>query len=471
MSSSSFSSVPLRHELLSRLSSLGLSSMTPIQQHSLPSVLEGHDVIAQGQTGSGKTAAFALGLLNKIHAETQAVQALVLCPTRELADQVSQAIRQLATNIPNIKLITLCGGSPVKRQAEALANGMHIVVGTPGRIQDHLTRESLSLEALDMLVLDEADRMLDMGFQKELEAIISKTPGDRQTLLFSATYPETIEAIASKVMRNAKHIAIQSEQAELSIDVACFEVNADSQRLEAARLLLLDEYSTFHAQAGSGGHQPQTIVFCNTRDQVKKVVAYLRQHQFSVAALQGEMDQKERDQALVRFSNGSLLILVATDIAARGLDVKSLDLVINYDLPKDSDTYTHRIGRTGRAGESGKAYSLHGRDEVFRLEAIYDAIPSQRLPAKSLLSQKPIQANKMTLRIGGGRKHKLRPGDVVGALTKGEEISGAQVGKIQVMEQWAYVAVESSMAKIAASKIGSGKIKGKSFRCQLLVDE
>ncbi len=470
MSSSSFSSLPLRPELLTRLDSLGFSSMTPIQEQSLPSVLGGTDVIAQGQTGSGKTAAFALGLLNKVHADTSAVQALVLCPTRELAEQVTQAIRQLAVNIPNIKIITLCGGSPVKRQAEALSNGMHIVVGTPGRIQDHLDREFLSLGALNMLVLDEADRMLDMGFQKELDAIMSQAPSDRQTLLFSATYPAAIEAIASKVMRNAKHIAIEPEAAELSIEVACFEVNADRQRLEAMRLLLLNEYSACSSQE-DGDHSPQAIVFCNTRDQVKKVVAYLRQYQFSVAALQGDMDQKERDQALVRFANGSLLILVATDIAARGLDVKSLDLVINYDLPKDPDTYTHRIGRTGRAGESGKAYSLYSRDEIFRLEAIYDAIPSQRLPAKSLLSQPPIQANKVTLRVGGGRKHKLRPGDFVGALTKGEGITGDQLGKIQVMDQWAYVAVESSIAKVAASKISSGKIKGKSFRCHLLIDE
>ncbi len=460
MSQYQFSSLALKPQLLTNVESLGFKSMTAIQAKSLPLILDGKDVIAQGQTGSGKTAAFGLGLLNKLNTKIFNVQALVLCPTRELADQVSIEIRRLARSIPNVKVLTLFGGTPLKAQAASLEKGVHIVVGTPGRIEDLLNKQLLKLDQLNTLVLDEADRMLDMGFEKTLEAIVDAVPQQRQTLLFSATYPKQIEEIAKNITRNAVEAKVAPTQDTVRIDQAFYQVDNEKHRLQALQLLLMQE----------DAHQ--AVVFCNTRQDTQSVAGGLKSAGFSAAALHGDMEQKDRDQTLIRFSNNSLKVLVATDVAGRGLDIESLDLVVNFHLPREMEVYTHRIGRTGRAGAKGKAFSLFQTSEIFRVEKLegylQEQIDKKELPLEALLEQAPSRPVMSTLRVEGGKKQKLRPGDLVGALTKGEDIDGTQVGKIQVMDNWAYLAIERSVAKVALQKLSSEKIKGKSFRARLI---
>jgi len=460
MSLYQFSSLPLKPLLLSNIESLGFESMTAIQAKSLPLILDGKDVIAQGQTGSGKTAAFGLGLLNKLDTKSFHVQALVLCPTRELADQVSVEIRRLARSTPNVKVLTLFGGTPLKAQAASLEKGVHIVVGTPGRIEDLLNKQLLKLDQLTTLVLDEADRMLDMGFEKTLEAIIDLVPSQRQTLLFSATYPKQIEQMAQDITRNPAEAKVAPTQDTVRIDQAFYQVDNEKHRLQALQLLLLQE----------DAHQ--VVVFCNTRQDTQSVAGGLKSAGFSAAALHGDMEQKDRDQTLIRFSNNSLKVLVATDVAARGLDIESLDLVLNYHLPRELEVYTHRIGRTGRAGAKGKAFSLFQASEKFRVEKLegylQESVDQKELPIEALLEQSPSRPEMSTLRVEGGKKQKLRPGDLVGALTKGDEINGSQIGKIQVMDNWAYLAIERAVAKVALNKLSNGKIKGKSFRARLI---
>jgi len=434
--------------------------MTAIQAQSLPMILNGQDVIAQGQTGSGKTAAFGLGLLHKLDVKSFKIQSLVLCPTRELAEQVSTEIRRLARSTPNVKVVTLYGGTPIRTQAESLAKGVHIVVGTPGRIEDHVNKGSLSLDTVTTLVLDEADRMLDMGFQKTLDAIIERVPLQRQTLLFSATYPNEIKKIAERITSNPSMAKVAPTQDAVRVEQGFFEVESEPHRLQALQLLLLSE----------GGQQ--AVVFCNTRADSQSVAGGLKSAGFSAAALHGDMEQKDRDQTLIRFSNNSINTLVATDVAARGLDIESLYLVFNYHLPRELQVYTHRIGRTGRAGTKGKAYSFFQKSEQFRVEQLEAylsvRIKPQELPPVELLNQAPPRSDMSTLRVEGGKRQKLRPGDLVGALTKGNGVAGTQIGKIQILDNWAYVALERGVAKVGLQKINNGKIKGKSFRARLI---
>ena len=460
MSSHDFSSLNLKKEVLDNLVSLGYKSMTAIQANSLPAILAGDDVLAQGQTGSGKTAAFALGLLSKLDPSLFKVQALVLCPTRELAEQVANEIRRVARSTPNVKILTLCGGTSLRPQAASLEHGSHIVVGTPGRIEDHLAKKTLDLSHLHTLVLDEADRMLDMGFQKTLDTIIKLIPAERQTLLFSATFPEQIKAIAKKITRSPIIVEVAPTQDTVRVEQAFYLVENEQHRMDALKLLLLDNPVT------------TSVVFCNTRLDTQKVAGALKSAGFSAAALHGDMEQKDRDQTLIRFSNNSIAILVATDVAARGLDIESLDVVVNFHLPRELDVYTHRIGRTGRAGAKGKACSLHNENERFRMEQLEAHLTTRfsdsELPPKGLLSQAPPRSLMSTLRIEGGKKQKLRPGDILGALTNGDDLSGDQIGKIKVSNSWSYVAIKRENAKVALSKLSTGKLKGKSFRARLI---
>ena len=446
--------------MLSNLESLGFKSMTAIQAQSLPLILAGKDVIAQGQTGSGKTVAFGLGILSIIDFSVFKPQGLVLCPTRELAEQVSSELRRLARSIPNVKIITLYGGTPLKPQATSLEKGVHIVIGTPGRIEDHLNKNSLDLSHMKTLVLDEADRMLDMGFQKTLDQIIEQVPMDRQTLLFSATFPDPIKVIAKKIMQSPVSTSVAPTQDTVRVDHRFYLVENDKHRMTALQLLLLDQTYTSAA------------VFCNTRQDTQIVAGGLKSAGFSAAALHGDMEQKDRDQTLIRFTNNSISVLVATDVAARGLDIASLDLVINYHLPREMDVYTHRIGRTGRAGAKGIACSLYNQNEQFRLEQLEKHLERQlnsvELPADEVIRQSPPRPQMSTVRIEGGKKQKLRPGDIVGALTNGADINGEQIGKIQVFDNWAYVAVKRELNKIALNKLTIGKLKGKSFRARLI---
>jgi len=461
MSPNSFSNLDIHADLLANLASLAYAEMTPVQAHSLPDILAGKDVIAQAKTGSGKTAAFALGLLNKLDVKAYGVQSLVLCPTRELADQVSKEIRRLARRLPNVKVLTLCGGMPFGPQVDSLEHGAHMIVGTPGRIEDHLSRGTLSLKHAHTLVLDEADRMLDMGFQASVDAIVDQLPKWRQTLLFSATFPDRINAMVKRIMLKPVMVKVESTHDSNTISQHFYQVEDQKQCMTALRLLLLEYYPE------------SSLVFCNTKRETADVLEGLTQHGFSALVLNGDLEQWERDQAMVRFANKSVSILIATDVAARGLDIDALDAVFNFQLPHEPETYVHRIGRTGRAGNKGRAFTLHNGN-AYKLTMLSDfmesTITSESLPATSLLNkrfEKPLMA---TLQIGGGKKQKLRPGDILGALTAGNGIAGKQVGKIHILDNWAYVAVNRSVVKIALQKLGAGKLKGRSFRIRLIGD-
>lgn len=460
MSKTAFSSLNLHADLLKNISSLGYEAMTPIQAQSLPPILAGKDVIAQGKTGSGKTAAFGLGLLQKLEAKNFRVQSLVLCPTRELADQVAKEIRKLARTIQNIKVLTLCGGMPLGPQIGSLESGVHIIVGTPGRIEEHLRKSTLKLDNLNTLVLDEADRMLEMGFQASLDAIIELTPKRRQTLLFSATFPEQIKSIAKRIMSEPVMAKVTSTHDDNIIKQHFYKVNDDEQRLLLLRLLLLK-------------HRPEsTVVFCNTKREVQEITNKLFDDGFSVLALHGDLEQRERDLTLVRFANKSVSVLIATDVAARGLDIEALDLVINYHIARDTEVHVHRIGRTGRAGSTGLACSLYSDKEHYKVALLGDyldkIIESEKSPPLSLLNETPGEPQMATILIDGGKKQKVRPGDILGALTGKNGITGKQVGKIHIFDNHAFVAISQDVIKQALKKLTAGKLKGRSFRVRLI---
>ncbi|CAE6880062.1 Belongs to the DEAD box helicase family [Vibrio sp. B1REV9] len=458
MSKQTFDQVGLNPALLETLESLNYTHMTPIQALSLPAILNQRDVIGQGKTGSGKTAAFGLGVLSNLNVKRFRVQSLVLCPTRELADQVAKEIRTLGRGIHNIKVLTLCGGMPMGPQIGSLEHGAHILVGTPGRILDHLEKGRINLEELNTLVLDEADRMLEMGFQDALDAVIDAAPKQRQTLLFSATFPEKIEQIAQRIMQSPEMIKVESTHDTSSIAQYFYKVDGSEARDEALANLLLT-------------HQPESaVVFCNTKKEVQNVADELHHKGFSVIDIHGDLEQRERDQALVQFANKSVSILVATDVAARGLDVDNLDAVFNFELSRDPEVHVHRIGRTGRAGSKGLAFSFFGEKDGLRVARIeeyldMDVMPAT-LPAKS--NQQPYQSKMVTIQIDGGKKQKVRPGDILGCLTGKDGIPGSQVGKIHLFPMRAYVAVDKAVAKKALQTISNGKMKGRQFRARIL---
>ncbi|NBK40337.1 ATP-dependent RNA helicase DbpA [Pseudomonas soli] len=454
-----FATLPLSAAMLANLDALGYASMTPIQAQSLPVILKGQDLIAQAKTGSGKTAAFGIGLLNPINPRYFGCQALVLCPTRELADQVAKELRRLARAEDNIKILTLCGGVSLGPQIASLEHGAHIIVGTPGRIQQHLDKGTLVLDGLNTLVLDEADRMLDMGFFDAIASIIGKTPSRRQTLLFSATYPAGIEQLAKAFMRQPQQVKVEALHSDNQIEQRFIEIDAQ-QRLDAVTRVL-------------GHYRPQSCVaFCFTKQQCEDVVAHLTAKGIVAQALHGDLEQRDRDQVLTMFANRSSSVLVATDVAARGLDIDALDMVINVELARDAEIHVHRVGRTGRAGEKGVAISLVAPAEGHRAQAIED-LQKQPLRWEQLDSLKskggePLLPPMTTLCIAAGRKDKLRPGDILGALTGDAGLPGKQVGKIAIFDFVAFVAVERAVARQAMQRLNSGKIKGRALKVRIV---
>ena len=458
-SPSDFASLSLPPHVLANLTQLGYLSMTPIQAASLPPALLGKDIIAQAKTGSGKTAAFALALLANLNVRHFAVQAMVLCPTRELADQVTTEIRRLARAEENIKVVTLCGGVALRGQIASLEHGAHIVVGTPGRIMDHLDRGNLDLAALNTLVLDEADRMLDMGFFDDIAKVARQCPPTRQTLLFSATYPDGIAKLSQQFMKNPQQITVQVQHEEGKIRQRWYEVK-NSERLHAVSMLL-DHY-----------RPPSTLAFCNTKQQCRDLVAVLQAQGFSAMALFGELEQRERDQVLVQFANRSCSVLVATDVAARGLDIAQLEAVINVDVTPDSEVHIHRIGRTGRGDAEGLVLNLASMDEMGYVGKI-EVLQGRESEWHPLSELTPGEGGKLqppmaTLQIVGGRKEKIRAGDVLGALTGDCGYTREQVGKINVNEFSTYVAVDRRIAQDAVHKLANGRVKGKVVKVRLL---
>jgi ATP-independent RNA helicase DbpA len=457
----SFAELPLSPAMQATLQQLEYLTMTPIQAASLPIALAGHDLIAQAKTGSGKTAAFALPLLTNLNPRRFAVQAMVLCPTRELAEQVTQEIRRLARAEDNIKILTLCGGSTMRPQMASLEHGAHIVVGTPGRIMDHLERGSLRLDALNTLVLDEADRMLDMGFHDDIVFVAKRCPAGRQTLLFSATYPEGIAGLARQFLRQPQEVKLLAQHAGSKIRQRFYEVKHE-ERLQAVGTLLK------HYRPVS------TLAFCNTKQQCRDLLAVLHAQGFHALTLNGDLEQRERDQVLIQFANRSSSVLVATDVAARGLDIAQLEAVINVDVTPDPEIYIHRIGRTGRADEDGWALSLCSPGDKRRVATIAAMTGSDPewhgLGALQGGDDSPLVPPMVTLQLLGGRKDKIRPGDVLGALTGEAGFAREQVGKITVTDQSTYVAVVRDIAREAVRKLAAGKVKGKTVKVRALQD-
>lgn len=442
---------------LDNLNELGYHTMTPVQAAALPAILAGQDVRVQAKTGSGKTAAFGLGLLQHIDASRFQTQSLILCPTRELADQVANELRRLARYMPNIKILTLCGGQPFGAQRDSLQHAPHIIVATPGRLLDHLQKGTVNLDALQTLVMDEADRMLDMGFSDAIDEVIRFAPASRQTLLFSATWPEAIAAISGRVQRSPQTIEIDTVDALPAVEQQFFEVSRQGKIGLLQKLL--------------SQHQPAScVVFCNTKKDCQEVCDALNDAGQDALALHGDLEQRDRDRTLVRFANGSARVLVATDVAARGLDIKSLELVVNYELAWDPEVHVHRIGRTARAGNSGLAISFCAPEEAQRANILAEMLQIKLnwLNPPANVKVVPLEAEMATLVIDGGKKAKMRPGDVLGAMTGDMGLNGADIGKITVHPAHVYVAVRQSIARQAWKQLQSGKIKGKSCRVMLL---
>ena len=426
---------------------------------SLPLILEQRDLIAQAKTGSGKTAAFGIGILHKLNPAYFAIQALVLCPTRELAEQVSNELRRLARFAENLKVLTLCGGSSMRPQISSLEHGAHIVVGTPGRIRDHLGRGTIDLSRLHTLVLDEADRMVDMGFYEEISGIVSACPARRQTLLFSATYPDDIRKASASFLREPSEVKVEAQHDATQIEQRFYEVDSDGRNAAVAQLL--------------NYYKPvSTLAFCNTKIHCRELAAELCEQGVSAMALHGDLEQRERDEILVLFANQSCSVLVATDVAARGLDIQTLGAVINVDVSKDTEVHVHRIGRTGRGQDKGLALSLCSPNEKkwVKLIEAYQGGPVQWFELGSMESVEggALRAPMVTLCIMGGKKDKLRPGDVLGALTGDAGLTKEQVGKINVFELMTYVALDRRIAGKAFARLSTGNIKGRNFRMRFI---
>ncbi len=455
---SAFSELALAPELLAVVAELGFAELTPIQKEAIPPLLEGRDLVGQARTGSGKTAAFALPLLQRLSLEKREPGALVLCPTRELATQVARELRRLGRRYPGLTVLVVAGGEPIGRQIGAIERGVHVVVGTPGRVLDHLRRRTLNLTAVRNAVLDEADRMLDMGFGEDVSQILEALPKERQTAFFSATYPQTIAALARKYLREPSFVEVATEPEQAA------EIEQRLVFVEPEQKL-----SALHAVLSTQRYE-SAIVFANLKATVAEVARSLAESGVSAGSLHGDLEQYDRDRVLAKFRNGSTRVLVATDVAARGIDIADLDLVVNYDLPKQPEVYVHRIGRTGRAGKTGIAVSLASEREHFKIEGIQQLIGKELSPllvarARMASPKASGQGAKMaTLRISGGRKEKVRPGDILGALT-GEAggFAAADIGKIEIFDHHTYVAVKSEIRARAHKSLSEGRIKGRKF--------
>ncbi|MFZ9000879.1 MAG: ATP-dependent RNA helicase DbpA [Bacteriovoracaceae bacterium] len=455
-----FEGLNLDVRLLKNLDDLNFSNMTPIQEKSLPLIIDGKDVIAQAKTGSGKTATFGLGILNNINIKQTRAQALILCPTRELAEQVAKELRRLARLIPNVKILTITGGKSEYHQEKSLNHGAHIVVGTPGRVLKLLRKEILNLDYVNRYVLDEADRMLDMGFSEDILKITQYVPRKRQTLLFSATFPEDIEELCSELQNNAVKVAVDVTHGEEVIKEEFVELDSHKNKINALLRVL-------------GKYRPERfIVFCKMKRISDTVAEALYREGIEVCSIHGDLEQKERTAALTMFSNKSLSGLVATDVAARGIDIKGLDLVVNFDLPSDPEVYVHRVGRTGRAGEMGHALSFVTKHEIDKFEKIleyqnklHELQSMGVLDGDDVYDLKPIMTS---LFIGGGKKDKLRPGDIAGAIVGESGIDFKDIGDILISNIVSYVAIKSELANLVCDKLKDGKIKNRKFKVGLL---
>ena len=353
-----FEELNIDERILRAIEDMGFEETSPIQTQAIPAVCEGIDVVGQAQTGTGKTAAYTIPMLMKINPQIKKPQAIVLCPTRELAVQVAEEIRKLAKYMSDIKVLPVYGGQEIVRQIKSLKTGVQIIVGTPGRVMDHMRRKTVKFDNINMVILDEADEMLDMGFREDMETILTDTPQDRQTVMFSATMPKAIMDIARNFQKDAKVIKVVRKELTVSnIEQFYYEVRPKNKTEVLCRLI--DIYN------------PRlSVVFCNTKRQVDELISELKGRGYFADGIHGDMKQQQRDRVMDDFRSGKVDILIATDVAARGIDVDDVDMVFNYDIPQDEEYYVHRIGRTGRAGRSGMALSFISGKEVYKLKDI-----------------------------------------------------------------------------------------------------
>ncbi|HEY9189453.1 MAG TPA: ATP-dependent RNA helicase DbpA [Sulfurovum sp.] len=439
--------------LLETLEMLDFTTMTEIQEKAIRPILEGKDILAQSKTGSGKTLAFGLPCVVRTDINENKPQTIIITPTRELAEQIANQLRKVAAYKPNLKMLALYGGVPLRAQAESLAKGAHILIGTPGRIQDHLSKGTLVLDSIRTLVLDEADRMLDMGFYDDIVKIGSNMPRSKQTLLFSATFPEKIEKLAKALLKEPLVIKVDTVQEDAKIDEIVYETS--------------DKFKTLTALIRS--YQPESLlIFCNTKAEVVSLTDALYQQGHSVIDIHGDLDQRERNESVIVFSNGSKRIMVGTDVASRGLDIKDIALVINYDLPFDQEVYTHRIGRTGRADATGTAISLYHPEESGKCAYITSRAQKGEMKDLRVDASFKMTSEYDTLCINGGKKTKLRAGDILGTLCKEIGIDPKMIGKIDIGDTKSYVALHHTVIERVFKALKNTKIKKKKYTAWIL---
>ncbi len=455
----SFQDLGLSEPSLRVVRELRFDQPTPIQTLALPPLLAGRDLLGEAPTGSGKTLAFALPILEGMDLAQRTIQALVLCPTRELATQVAASIRTFGRHRPGLRVILLCGGTPAAPQRKSLEEGAHLVVGTPGRVVDHLGR-GLDLATLRTVVLDEADRMLDMGFADAVQTILRALPTPRQTLLFSATLPATIAAMSRTWQRHAVHVRVAESAEHRPLIRQIVHPVAPQDRQAALGAVLR-------------AHKPASaLVFCNFKESARSVALLLAKAGFAADALHGDLDQRERDKVMAKFRNGTVRVLVATDVAARGLDVAGLAAVVQFEFAGSPEVYVHRIGRTGRAGVPGLAIALVGPGDADKLAACEAAgvgkIERQPVPTHNP-HHAPGPASSAavdTLFISGGRKDKLRASDILGALTGEAGLQAGGIGRIEIGERLTYVAIAQPVLGQLLARLQSLRIKGRNFRIE-----
>ena len=459
-------------EIAKALKELGYETLTRVQEEVIPLALAEKDIVVRSQTGSGKTAAFAIPVCEKIIIEQKNPQVLVLTPTRELAVQLKQEISNIG-RFKRIRCAVVFGRQPMEVQKRELRQRVHIIVGTPGRTLDHIERKNVNLEEVQYLIIDEADKMLDMGFIEQVEAILNVLPVSRVTMLFSATMPDKIQEICKKYMKNPIKIEVDAENPSVkNIEQAYYEVEENDKFDLLTNLIYIDRPDS-------------CILFCNTRDKVETLFAKIEQKGYSCGSLHGGMEQRDRLRSIQDFKRGEYQFLIATDVAARGIHIDDISLVVNYDVPQDNESYVHRIGRTGRAGNIGKAISFVTRNEYSMLREIEKfvdyKIPKQEIPdiedvaaGKLIFNQHAETGPKLKIdksealnrqitriRINAGKKTKMRPGDILGAITTISGISGGDIGIIDVQDTCSYVEILGDKGDLVIDGLQETKIKGK----------
>ncbi|QEK13601.1 DEAD/DEAH box helicase [Crassaminicella thermophila] len=522
MNNITFEELGLRKEIIRAIDDLGFEEPTPIQKSAIPYMLQKKDIIGQAQTGTGKTAAFGMPIIHNIQADIKAPQALILTPTRELAIQVADEIRKFSKYIHGVKTLAIYGGQPIERQIKALKAGVQIITGTPGRLLDHIRRRTIRLNEINIVVLDEADQMLDMGFQEDIENILKEIPKERQTVLFSATIPKEIEALAKNYQKNPKKVKVVHEKLTVPlIEQYYFEVKAREKLEVLCRVLDMEK-------------EGLSVIFCRTKKGVDELVESLQSRGYFAEGIHGDLKQAQRDRVMKKFREGTIELLVATDVAARGIDVENVEMVINYDIPEDLEYYVHRIGRTGRAGKAGVAYTFVTGKQIRLLKSIekftktkikrkkvptindlaerqrelfsnriikvieeghlgpytsmierlaeeYSSIDIAAALAKIIMEKNRVELEEVKdpfentgatesgmarIFLNIGKRDRVKVGDILGAIVNKAKIEGSSVGTIDMFDKFTFVEIPIDLAAKFTSNINKIRIKGKKIKAE-----